>query len=54
MKPKIRKELLVTSLELFQLKYKEAILQKGFHLVEETHKEAAHGTFERILHQFHK
>ena len=81
----------MNSLELFQLKYKEAILQKGFCLIEETSKEAvyqnenttltiidtdpdsdllfiglsgrvnsisrvhhqdAHGTFERILHQF--
>ena len=92
MKPKIRKEPLVTSLELFLLKQKDTILQKGFHLVEETHKEAVfqnddttltiidtdpdsdllfiglsgrvnsisrvhhqdtHGTFERIMHQFH-
>lgn len=28
------------SLELFQLKYKDAILQKGFRLIEETSKEA--------------
>lgn len=81
----------MTSLELFLLKQKDAILQKGFRLVEETPKEAvfqndnttltiidtdpnsdllfiglsgkinsvsrvhhqdAHGTFERILHQF--
>lgn len=81
----------MNSLELFQLKYKDTILQKGFHLIEETSKEAvfqnddttltiidtdpdsdllfiglsgkinsvsrvhhqdAHGTFERILHQF--
>lgn len=81
----------MTSLELFLLKQKDAILQKGFRLVEETSKEAvfqndnttltiidtdpnsdllfiglsgkinsvsrvhhqdAHGTFERILHQF--
>lgn len=40
MKSKIRKERLVTSLELFLLKQKDAILQKGFHLVEETSKEA--------------
>lgn len=91
MKPKIRKEHLVNSLELFQLKYKDTILQKGFRLIEETSNEAvyqnddntltiidtdpdsdllfiglsgkinsvsrvhhqdAHGTFERILHQF--
>lgn len=83
----------MNSLELFQLKYKDAILQKGFHLIEETSTEAvyqnddntltiidtdpdsdllfiglsgkinsvsrvhhqdAHGTFERILHQFHQ
>lgn len=83
----------MNSLELFQQKYKEAILQKGFHLLEETSNEAvyqnndntltiidtdpdsdllfiglsgkinsvsrvhhqdAHGTFERILHQFHR
>jgi hypothetical protein len=82
----------VNSLELFQLKYKDTILQKGFRLIEETSTEAvyqnddntltiidtdpdsdllfiglsgrvnsisrvhhqdAHGTFERILHQFH-
>lgn len=81
----------MNSLELFLLKQKDAILQKGFRLVEETPKEAvfqndnttltiidtdpnsdllfiglsgkinsvsrvhhqdAHGTFERILHQF--
>lgn len=81
----------MNSLELFQLKYKDAILQKGFRLIEETSTEAvyqnddntltiidtdpdsdllfiglsgkinsvsrvhhqdAHGTFERILHQF--
>lgn len=92
MKPKIRKEPLVTSLELFLLKQKDTILQKGFHLIEETPKETvfqnddttltiidtdpdsdllfiglsgrvnsisrvhhqdAHGTFERIMHQFH-
>ena len=80
------------SLELFLLKQKDAILQKGFRLIEETPKEAvfqnedttltiidtdpdsdllfiglsgkinsvsrvhhqdAHGTFERIMHQFH-
>lgn len=91
MKPKIRKERLVNSLELFLLKQKDAILQKGFRPIEETSKEAvfqnddttltiidtdpdsdllfiglsgrvnsisrvhhqdAHGTFERILHQF--
>lgn len=28
------------SLELFQLKYKDAILQKGFRLIEETSKKA--------------
>lgn len=83
----------MTSLELFLLKQKEAILQKGFRLIEETSNEAvyqnddntltiidtdpdsdllfiglsgkinsvsrvhhqdAHGTFERILHQFHQ
>ena len=83
----------MTSFELFLLKQKDAILQKGFRLIEETSKEAvfrnkdttltiidtdpdsdllfiglsgrvnsisrvhhhvAHGTFERILHQFHK
>lgn len=83
----------MNSLELFQLKYKDAILQKGFRLIEETSTEAvyqnddntltiididpdsdllfiglsgkinsvsrvhhqdAHGTFERILHQFHQ
>ena len=82
----------MNSLELFQLKYKDTILQKGFRLIEETSTEAvyqnddntltiidtnpdsdllfiglsgrvnsisrvhhqdAHGTFERILHQFH-
>lgn len=82
----------MNSLELFQLKYKDTILQKGFRLTEETSTEAvyqnddntltiidtdpdsdllfiglsgrvnsisrvhhqdAHGTFERILHQFH-
>lgn len=92
MKSKIRKERLVTSLELFLLKQKDTILQKGFRLIEETSTEAvyqnddntltiidtdpdsyllfiglsgrvnsisrvhhqdAHGTFERILHQFH-
>lgn len=81
----------MNSLELFQLKYKDTILQKGFRLIEETSTEAvyqnddntltiidtdpdsdllfiglsgkinsvsrvhhqdAHGTFERILHQF--
>ena len=81
----------MNSLELFLLKQKDTILQKGFRLVEETPKEAvfqndnttltiidtdpnsdllfiglswkinsvsrvhhqdAHGTFERILHQF--
>lgn len=81
----------MNSLELFQQKYKDAILQKGFRLIEETSNEAvyqnddntltiidtdpdsdllfiglsghvnsisrvhhqdAHGTFERILHQF--
>lgn len=30
------------SLELFQLKYKDAILQKGFRLIEETSKEAVY------------
>lgn len=93
MKSKIRKEHLVNSLELFLSKYKDAILQKGFRLIEETSTEAvyqnedttltiidtdpdsdllfiglsgrinsisrvhhqdAHGTFERILHQFHQ
>lgn len=92
MKSKIRKERLVTSLELFLLKQKDTILQKGFRLIEETstkavyqnddntltiidtdpdsdllfiglsgrvnsisrvHHQDAHGTFERILHQFH-
>lgn len=82
----------MNSLELFQQKYKDSILQKGFRLIEETSTEAvyqnddntltiietdpdsdllfiglsgkinsvsrvhhqdAHGTFERILHQFH-
>ena len=82
----------MNSLELFQLKYKDTILQKGFRLTEETSTEAVyqnddntltiidtdpdsdllfiglsgrvnsisrvhhqdtHGTFERILHQFH-
>ena len=82
----------MNSLELFQLKYKDTILQKGFRLIEETSTEAvyqnddntltiidtdpdsdllfiglsgrvnsisrvhhqdAHGTFERIMHQFH-
>lgn len=82
----------MNSLELFQQKYKDSILQKGFRLLEETSTEAvyqnddttltiidtdpdsdvlfiglsgkinsvsrvhhqdAHGTFERILHQFH-
>ena len=82
----------MNSLELFQQKYKDSILQKGFRLIEETPKEAvfqnddttltiidtdpdsdllfiglsgkinsvsrvhhqdAHGTFERIMHQFH-
>ena len=81
----------MNSLELFLSKHKDSILQKGFHLIEETPKEAvfqnndttliiidtdpdsdllfiglsrrvnsisrvhhqdAHGTFERILHQF--
>lgn len=81
----------MNSLELFQQKYKDSILQKGFRLLEETSTEAvyqnddntltiidtdpdsdllfiglsgkinsvsrvhhqdAHGTFERILHQF--
>lgn len=83
----------MNSLELFQLKYKDTILQKGFRLIEETSTEAVyqnddntltiidtnpdsdllfiglsgkinsvsrvhhqdvHGTFERILHQFHQ
>lgn len=83
----------MNSLELFQQKYKDTILQKGFRLIEETSTEAvyqnddntltiidtdpdsdllfiglsgkinsvsrvhhqdAHGTFERILHQFHR
>lgn len=83
----------MNSLELFQQKYKDSILQKGFRLIEETSTEAvyqnddntltiidtdpdsdllfiglsgkinsvsrvhhqdAHGTFERILHQFQK
>lgn len=83
----------MNSLELFQQKYKDTILQKDFRLLEETstkavyqnddttltiidtdpdsdllfiglsgkinsvsrvHHQDAHGTFERILHQFQK
>lgn len=82
----------MNSLELFQLKHKDAILQKGFRLLEETttraiyqnddttltiidtdpnsdllfiglsgridsisrvHHQDAHGTFNRLMHQFH-
>ena len=49
MKPKIRKERLVNSLELFQLKYKEAILQKGFRLIEETSNEAVYQNDDNTL-----
>lgn len=49
MKPKLRKEQLVNSLELFQLKYKEAILQKGFRLIEETSNEAVYQNDDNTL-----
>lgn len=37
------------SLELFQLKYKDAILQKGFRLIEETSKEAVYQNNDNTL-----
>ena len=49
MKPKLRKDQLVNSLELFQLKYKEAILQKGFRLIEETSNEAVYQNDDNTL-----
>ena len=49
MKSKLRKEHLVNSLELFQLKYKEAILQKGFRLIEETSNEAVYQNNDNTL-----
>lgn len=39
----------MNSLELFQLKYKEAILQKGFRLIEETSKEAVYQNNDNTL-----
>ena len=49
MKPKIRKERLVNSLELFLLKQKDAILQKGFRLIEETSTEAVYQNDDNTL-----
>lgn len=37
------------SLELFQLKYKDAILQKGFRLIEETSTEAVYQNDDNTL-----
>lgn len=39
----------MNSLELFQLKYKEAILQKGFRLIEETSNEAVYQNDDNTL-----
>lgn len=39
----------MNSLELFQLKYKEAILQKGFRLIEETSTEAVYQNDDNTL-----
>lgn len=39
----------MNSLELFQLKYKDAILQKGFRLIEETSTEAVYQNDDNTL-----
>lgn len=39
----------MNSLELFQLKYKEAILQKSFRLIEETSNEAVYQNDDNTL-----